>query len=159
MSTQPDDKKLEAKTAWLFAAAAVVAGIGVTFGLKSQSWTVLDAVYTVLFAGLGFASTYLTSAKTVGVWGRFSAAGGVFAVFTIWFVKGALASNEKIGMIPTAPPFDAIIRALFKAGATPVAIMFGVFMFLFMSFAGLAGAFVGSRLRAGKGYGLIPARR
>ncbi len=157
MSTE--EKKLEPNVAWMFAAAAVVSGIAVSFGLKTANWKVLDAVYTVLFGGLAFASTYLTTAKTMGVWGRFSAAGAAFGAFTIWFVHHALASGDALGMIPSAPGLDSIMKIIVKAGATPLAIMMGVFMFLVMSLTGLAGAVIGSRIRAGKGYGLIPARR
>jgi hypothetical protein len=159
MSTSTSEKKLEANTAWLFAGAAVVAGIAVSFGLKTASWKVIDAVYTLLFGGLALASTYLTSAKVTGVWGRFSAGGVVFMLFITWFVKHAMSTGDSFGLIPSIPPFDNIIKIMMKAGATPVALMFGIFMFLFMSLAALAGAFIGSRLRAGKGYGLIPARR
>jgi hypothetical protein len=157
MSTE--EKKLEPNVAWMFAAAAVVCGIAVSFGLKTANWKVLDAVYTVLFGGLAFASTYLTSAKTMGVWGRFSVAGAAFAVFTIYFVHSALASGDSLGMIPSFPGFDNIVKIVIKAGAMPFAIMMGFFMFLVVSITGLAGAVIGSRIRAGKGYGLIPARR
>lgn len=160
MSTAtPEEKKLDPKTAWLFAAAAVVAGIAVSFGLKNQSWKVIDGVYAVLFGGLAFASTFLTSAKTLGVVGRFAAAGAVFALFVMWFVHGALVSGNGLGMIPSVPGFDSILKALMKAGAWPFAMFIGIFELLVVLIMSLFGAVVGSRIKAGKGYGLIPARR
>jgi hypothetical protein len=158
MSTS-EEKKLEPNTAWLFAAAAIIAGIAVSFGLKHQSWKVVDAVYAVLFGGLAFASTFLTSAKTVGVVGRFAAAGAVFALFVMWFVHGALASGDGIGLIPDVPGFDGILKAMMKVGAWPFAFIVGLFELLVVVLMSLFGAIVGSRIRAGKGYGLIPARR
>ena len=159
MDTSAEAKKLDPKTAWLFAAAAVVCGIAVSFGLKSQSWKVVDGVYAVLFGGLAFASTFLTSAKTLGVVGRFAAAGAVFALFVMWFVHGALASGDSIGLIPSVPGFDGILKAMMKVGAWPFAFMVGIFELLVVLIMSLFGAVVGSRIRAGKGYGLIPARR
>ncbi len=159
MDTSAEAKKLDPKVAWLFAAAAVVCGIAVSFGLKNQSWKVIDGVYAVLFGGLAFASTFLTSAKTVGVVGRFAAAGAVFALFVMWFVHGALTSGDGLGMIPSVPGFDGILKAIMKVGAWPFGMFIGIFEFLVVVLMSLFGAIVGSRIRAGKGYGLIPARR
>lgn len=156
MSTET--KKLDTKTAWLFAGAAVVAGIAASFGLKTQNWKVVDGVYAVLFGGLAFASTFLTSAKTAGVVGRFAAAGAVFALFLIWFVKSGLESGN-IGLIPSGGPFDSILKMVAKAGATPFAVFVAMFEFLVVVLTSLVGAIVGSRIAAGKGYGLIPARK
>ena len=159
MDTSAEAKKLDPKVAWLFAAAAVVCGIVVSYGLKSQSWKVIDGVYAVLFGGLAFASTFLTSAKTIGVVGRFAAAGAVVALFVMWFVHGALTSGDGLGMIPSVPGFDGILKAIMKVGAWPFGMFIGIFEFLVVVLMSLFGAIVGSRIRAGKGYGLIPARR
>ena len=159
MDTSAEAKKLDPKVAWLFAAAAVVCGIVVSYGLKTQSWKVVDGVYAVLFGGLAVASTFLTSAQTLGVIGRFAAAGAVFALFVAWFVHGALASGDNIGLIPSVPGFDGIIKAMAKIGAWPFGLFIGFFEMLVVILMSLFGAIVGSRVRAGKGYGLIPARR
>jgi hypothetical protein len=83
----------------------------------------------------------------------------VFALFVMWFVHGALSSGNGLGLIPDLPGLTSVFKIIAKAGAWPFAFVVGLAELLVVLIMSLFGAVVGSRIRAGKGYGLIPARR
>src|SRR6476659_8158770 len=75
MTTTTNDNKLSAHTTWLFALGSIATGIGASYALNGLGTKVTAAVYFAIVALGGFASTYLTRAKTGGAILSFLVAG------------------------------------------------------------------------------------
>lgn len=154
-ASNTESKALNPNLSWLFALAAAVVAIVVTMALNPiKDYKVIfgaTAAASLLLAG---ASTMLTSAKTLGVIGRFALAGVVVA--GAFFYKG---HSMVTGAVDSLESAGATVTGDVGGLAKMIGSMGGVFAFFLVLFGGIAGAVIGSRLRAGKGYGLIPARR
>jgi hypothetical protein len=158
-SPSTDSKGLNPNLSWAFAAAAAVVGAVVVFALNPiKDYKVIfgaTAVASMLLAG---ASTFLTPAKTLGVIGKFALAG--IAVAVCFFMRGHSLVTSTVDKVADS------VGATVNSGDTGVGGLAkfigsagGVFAFFLVLFGAIAGAVIGSRLRSGKGYGLIPARR
>jgi hypothetical protein len=152
-----DSKGLNANLSWVFALAAAAVGSIVVFALNPiKDYKVIFGATALAATLLAGASTMLTPAKTLGVIGKFALAGVVVAA--VFFMRGhglTTAAVDKaadaLGTTANADAAGGLAKLIGSVG--------GVFAFFLVFFGGLAGSIIGSRLRAGKGYGLIPARR
>ena len=149
-------KSLNPNLSWLFALAAAAVGAVVVFALNPiKDYKIIfgaTAASSLLLAG---ASTMLTPAKTLGVIGKFALAG--IAVAAVFFIRGHGLVTSTVDKVADAT--GATVTGDVGGMAKLIGSVGGVFAFFLVLFGGLAGAIIGSRLRSGKGYGLIPARR
>lgn len=155
--TTTENAPLNKNMAWLFALAAAVIAIGVTLALnplKAGSWKLIFGVIAAGATALAGASTMFTSAGVGGVVGRFTLSGlavGVsYFLYAHHLMGKATAAAEGAGLTVTGDTGGL---------ASLIGSFGGVFVLLLMVIGSLSGAIIGSRLRAGKGYGLIPARK
>lgn len=152
-----ENRTLSKHVSWLFALGAVAIAIVVTLALnpiKAGSWKVIFGVIAASSVALSLASTRFTSAGVGGVIGRFALAGvtvgSVYFVYAHHLMGKAKAAVEGAGVSVTGNTGGL---------ASLIGTLGGVFVLILVTIGGVVGAVIGSRLRAGKGYGLIPARR
>jgi hypothetical protein len=149
-------KGLNPNLSWAFAAAAAAVGAVVVFALNPiKDYKVIFGATALAATLLAGASTMLTPAKTLGVIGKFALAG--IAVAAVFFIRGH--GMVTTGVDKLADATGATVTGDVGGLAKLIGSVGGVFAFFLVFFGGLAGSIIGSRLRAGKGYGLIPARR
>jgi hypothetical protein len=155
--TTSDNPPLTKSMAWLFALGAAVLAIGVTLALnpvKAGSWKTIFGAIAACSAILAGASTKLTPASIGGVVGRFAVAGVVVGVSYFLYAHHLMSKA-------TAAASSAGLSVTGDTGglASLIGSFGGVFVLLLMVIGSLSGAVIGARLRGGKGYGLIPARK
>jgi hypothetical protein len=145
------------QASWLFALGAALVAIGITLALnpiKPGSWKLIFGVIGAVATLGGVASTRLTPAGIGGVVGRFALAGVVVAATYFGY------AHYLMGKVAQAAEGAGFSMTGDTGGlASLIGSFGGVIVLLDIVFGALAGAVIGARLRAGKGYGLIPARR
>lgn len=151
------ENQMNKNAAWLFALGAAVVAIVITLALnpvKPGAWKIIFGVIGAASTVLALASTKLTAASVGGVVGRFAIAsvlvGGFYFGYAHHLMGKAVDVAEGAGLSVTGATGGL---------ASIIGTMGGVFVVLLMVIGSLSGAVIGSRLRAGKGYGLIPARK
>jgi hypothetical protein len=152
-----ENKSLSKHFAWLFALGAIAIAVAVTLALnpvKPGSWKVIFGVIGASAVGLSLVSAWFTQASTGGIIGRFAlagvAVGGVYFAYAHHLMGKAKAAASGAGLSVTGDT---------GALASLIGSLGGVFVLILVALGGVVGAVIGSRLRAGKGYGIIPARR
>ena len=145
--------KLNPNLTWLFALGATVLAIVVTLALnplKPGTWKPILGITFFGAGALAAAATFLTSARTLGVIGRFAVGAVAVSGFYFWYTKHLLTA----GVDSVAGSMNATVTGdvggFSSAGGTMVAI-FVLFCFFFAS---VSGAVFGGRVRGG-----LPALR
>jgi preprotein translocase subunit Sec61beta len=140
--------KLNPNLTWLFALAAATVAIVVTLALnplKPGSWKL---ILGVSFAGAGVlaaAATFLSSARTLGVIGRFAVGALVVGGFYFWYTKHLLTAGVEAAAGALNATVTGDVGGFSSAGGTMIA----VFVLFCFFIASVSGAVFGSRVRGG----------
>jgi hypothetical protein len=153
-----ETQKLSPHTTWLFAFGSIAAGIGSSYALAGLGQKVTAAVYFAIVAIGGFASTYLTRARTRGAVLAFFTAAAVAAISYFFLVDHLFREATTLAT-------DAVSGGAAHAqGAEAGAMMgktFGIFIaamvFLETIIAGIGGAVAGAKTRGAGGLAAIGA--
>lgn len=140
--------KLNPNLTWLFALAAVALAIVATLALNPLKPGTWKPILGLTFAGAGAlaaAATYLSSARTIGVVGRFAAGGAVVAGFYFWYTKHLLTAGVEATASALGTTVTGDVGGFSSAGGTMIA----VFMLFCFFFASVSGAVFGGRVRGG----------
>lgn len=149
-----NDTKLPASTSWLFAFGSIAAGIGTSYAASGLGQKATAAIYFAIVAIGGFASTYLTRARTrtavlAFLTAAVVAAGAYFmlvdAIFhTVTTAAGSMAND------PNASAAGAKMGKIFG-------VFVAVIVFLETTVAGIGGAVAGDKSRGKGGLGALGA--
>ena len=156
--TTTDSQKLSPHTTWLFAFGSIAAGIASSYALSGLGQKATAAVYFGVVAIGGFASTYLTRARTRGAVLAFFTAAAVAAV-AYFFLVDAIFRTSTTAMADTMSAGAAHAQGA-QAGAQ-MGKVFGVFIagivFLETIVAGIGGAIAGAKSRGMGGLAALGA--
>jgi hypothetical protein len=156
--TTTTTQKLSPHTIWLFAFGSIAAGIASSYALGSLGQKVSAAVYFAIVAIGGFASTYLTRARTRGAVLAFLTAGAVAGVSYFFLVDHLFRAATTV-MADAASGGAAHAQGV-QAGAqmgSVFGIFVGVMVFLETIVAGIAGAVAGGKSRGMGGLAALGA--
>ena len=150
--------KLSSQTTWLFAAASVLAGIGISYAVAGFGQKAAAAAYFAIVAIGGFASTYLTRARIGQAVLAFLAVGALAAV-GYFFLVDAIFRTTTVAMT------DAVSGGAAHAQGAEMGSFFGRFfgiivaivVFLETIVAGIGGAVAGAKSRGQAGLGALAA--
>ena len=155
------NQKLSSHMVWVFALAAVAAGIGASYAAAGFGQKAAAAVYFAVVAAGGFASTYLTKARVRGAVGAFLAVGAIAAV-AYFFLVDQIFRTATVAMTDAVSGGAADAHAQgVEAGATFgrfFGIVIGAVVFLETIVAGITGAVIGDKART-KGFVATPISR
>lgn len=157
-TTSTPTSKLSPHATWIFAFAAVAAGIGASFALSGLGQKVTAAVYFAIVAIGGFGSMYLTRARMGGAVLAFLGAAVVAAVAYFFLV-------DHIFRTATTVMTDAVSGGQAHEQGVQAGAMFGrvfgifvaAMVFLETSVAGVIGAFAGWKSRGQGGLAALGA--
>jgi hypothetical protein len=146
--TTTTTQKLSPHTTWLFAFGSIAAGIASSYALSGLGQKATAAIYFAIVAIGGFASTYLTRARTRGAVLAFLTAGAAAAV--AYYVLVSKIFGAATTVMADAASNGAAHAQGVQAGAQ-MGTVFGVFVavivFLETIVAGIAGAVAGGKSR------------
>ena len=147
-----ESTKLSRHTTWLFAFGSIATGIAASYALQGLGTKVTAAVYFAIVAIGGFASTYLTRARTGGAVLSFLVAGAAAAGAYFLLVDHIFSTATTV--MGDAVSGGAAHAEAAKAGAQ-MGKTFGIFIagivFLESIVAGIGGAFAGAKARGSGG--------
>lgn len=130
---------------WLFALAAVGAGIGASYAASGLGQKAAAAVYFAIVALGGFASTYLTAARVRGAVAAFLAVGAIAAVAYFLLVDSFFRTAT------TAVANDAQTQQAGASFGRFFGIVIGAVVFLETIVAGITGAVIGAKVKVNGG--------
>jgi hypothetical protein len=150
--------KLSPHTTWLFAAASVLAGIGISFAVAGFGQKVAAAAYFAIVAIGGFASTFLTRARIRTAVLAFLTIGALAAV-AYFFLVDAIFRTTTVAMTDAVSGGAAHAQGVEMGGffGRFFGIIVAVVVFLETIVAGIGGAVAGAKSRGQDGIGALGA--
>lgn len=137
------DNKLSAHFVWLFAAVAVIGGVGLSIATVKQGWTVTSIALGLLYGGLGCVAAWRTETT------RFPAVSAsvlaALAIGIIYFIVAKKVLQEAAGAVGVAAKAGTATTML---ALVPTVKVLGVTLG-----AGIGGTLFGFKLRNVKSFG------
>lgn len=147
-ASTPTTSKLNPNLTWLFALGATALAIVVTLALNPLKPGTWKPILGITFFGAGAiaaAATYLSSARTIGVIGRFAVGAVAVAGFYFWYTKHLLTA----GVEATATALNTTVTGDLGGFSSTGGAMVAVFVLFCFFFASVSGAVFGGRVRGG----------